>query len=351
MMDTDELQETDGLVVELKELNGALARRQQAAGSAAMRRSLAQQIGRITQLHYLCPEEIRALLGDSPLVGVDGSFGSCGASFPYLVTFFRALARSTRQGVAGNKYWTDKIFSPLLSKDQARVQGLLDQGLNPEDALAHIRWETLAAMEAEAGEAALERERPRILLWDGGFARLATHAPAIWERIKAGVLRQGTIMLGVAEEIATRTLVKQMSETGDTPAEAFAGWADREQLYGMLQPGEIFRVHGHLDAPCRWGRIYARLSRHPQAIAVDYLAEQAGDLEAAMNFLYTVTPAHGRGFPLWLDVVDAEVRITADQVEALLAAYLDPALRELFLRPLRARPTYNGRGDGSRAHA
>ncbi len=337
IMDIDDWQETDGLAAELKELNGALARRQQAAGGTAMRRNLAQQIGKIAPLRYLGPEEIRALFGDSPLVGVDGSFGSCGASFPYTATFFRALARSTRRGAAGNRFWAYKVFSPLLSKDQARVQWLLDQGINPDDALAHIRWETLAAMETQMGEAALEREHPRILLWDGGFARLEKHAPAIWGRIKNGALQKGAIMLGVTEEIATQVLVEQVSEIEDALKGAFTGWADREFLYGLLQPGEILRVHKQTNSPCRWNRVYARLSGHPQAIAVDYLAEQAGDLDDAMNFLYTVTPAHGRGFPLWLDVVDAEVRITAEQVEVLLAAYLDPDLRELFLSPLRAR--------------
>ena len=337
-MGAEEFRETDGLIAELRELNESLTRRQQATGSTVLRRRLAQEIGAISPLRYLAGEEIRTLFGDYPLVGVDGSLNSCGASFPYTVTFFRALARSTREGVTGGKYWTYRVFSPLLAKHQVQVQTLIDQGLDPEDALAHIRWSTLAAMEAEIGETALEREHPRILLWDGGFARLETHAPAIWERVKEGALRQGTIMLGVTEEIATRILTGLLAKKqGLNTVLQGEALADREWLYGMLQPGEVFRVNGQPAVAGKRGRVYARLARHPQVIAVDYLTEQTEELDAALNFLYTVTPSHGRGFPLWLDVVDAEVRITSEQVEVLLAAYLDPALRELFFRPLRAR--------------
>jgi len=35
-------------------------------------------------------------------------------------------------------------------------------------------------------------------------------------------------------------------------------------------------------------------------------------------------------------VVDAEVRLRKEQVEAMIAACLDPAMVEVFLRPLRA---------------
>jgi len=343
LMDDVELQRTDGLAAELQELDRALAQRRQTSGNAAARRRIAQGIGAISALRHLSGEEIRSLFGDAPLVGVDGSMGSCGASFPYTVTLFRALARSTAAGAAGARHWTYRVFSPLLPGHQARVQELLDQGLGPEAALAHIRWSTLAAMEAEAGQAALEREHPRMLLWDGGFARLEEYAPETWERLQESALRQGTVMLGVTEEIATRILADKVPEAAGPEESQYqrAGRpADREWLYGMLQPGEIFQLNG---APAvgpgagKRGRVYARLAAHPQAIAVDYLTAQSGELETALNFLYTITPSRGRGFPLWLDVVDADVRITGDQLEALLTAHLDPALRELFLRPLRAR--------------
>jgi len=87
-------------------------------------------------------------------------------------------------------------------------------------------------------------------------------------------------------------------------------------------------------------RVYVRFSWHPQVIAVDYFPEQEEVLPDALSFLYTITPSHGRGFPLWLDIVDAEVRLTAAHLEGFLAAHLDPHLVELFLRPLRWQRDY-----------
>ncbi len=342
-MDVGNAEPDDGLIAELRELNRSLDRRRRASGTVFDRRRLALQHGFVNALHRLGGQEIHSLFNGSGMVGVDGSLNTRGASFPYTVTLFRALARSTRPGKTGERFWAYRVFSPLLAQHRAAMQAQLDQGLEPEEILARIRWGTLATLEAEVGQDALEREKPRLLLWDGGFARLEAHAPAIWEQLQASALRQGTIMLGVTEEIATRALAGSLLDTEEKAAESCTPGAfrereaDREFLYGVLQPGEAFRTVAPAGRTSRWGRVYTRLARHPQVIAVDYLTGQAGELEAALNWLYTITPSHGRGFPLWLDVVDHEVRLTGEQMEALLAACLDPALQELFLKPLRAR--------------
>lgn len=279
-------------------------------------------------LRRLSGEEIRSFFGDLPLVGVDGSFNNFGAGFPYLVTLFRALARSSRGG-AGERIWAHRVFSPLLPQYQMQVQEKIEAGFDPEAAVAHLRWENLAVLEAEVGKEALLKESPRLFLWDGGFKRLEKHAPSLWRENGEIALRQGAVMLGVTEEIATSSLVRELS----SDSEEMLG--DRELLYGLLKPGEMYCRDGGRDR--KTGRVYVRFARHPQVVAVDYLLEQEKDLATALDFLYTITPAHGRGFPLWLDVVDAEVRITREQMELLLGTYLDPAQVEIFLRPLRAR--------------
>ncbi len=302
-----------------------MQRRKEARGSWEARRRKAREKGSFFPLRRLSSGEIQEFFRGSSLVGVDGSLNTFGAAFPYTVTFFRALARSCRTGAEGKRFWAHRIFSPLLPEHRAKVEEKVKAGLDPEEALARLRWETLAALEAEAGRRALEEEHPRLLLWDGAFARLEAHAPLVWEELKSCALSRRTLLLGVTEEIAT-------SSFRDLGAGMMA---DREILYSLLRPGEGFqlREEGREEV----GRVYVRLASHPQVIAVDYLPEQRGDLATALNFLYTITPEHGRGFPLWLDIVDAEVRITRDQVEVLIANYLDPAVTELFLRPLRAR--------------
>ncbi|MDH7578806.1 MAG: DNA double-strand break repair nuclease NurA [Bacillota bacterium] len=325
--------QVDGLVSELKELNNYLKKRKQVQGSYEARRREARQKGLFFPLRRLGRDEIEDFFRGFPLVGVDGSLNTVGASFPYTVTFFRALARSSRVGAGGEQIWVYQIFSPLLPEHRAKVEEKLKLRLDPEEAVARLRWETLAALEAEVGKRALEKEHPRLLLWDGGFARLETHAPSIWNDVKSRALGEGVVMLGITEEIATSVLGGALPVPGEYGVGELA--ADREILYGLLRPGEGFQRKK--EDREKVGRVYVRLARHPQVIAVDYFPEQSEDLLPALNFLYTITPEHGRGFPFWLDLVDAEVRITREQVEVLLANYLDPALAEVYFRPLRAR--------------
>ncbi len=204
----------------------------------------------------------------------------------------------------------------------------MELGLEAEDALARTRWEMLAELEAEVGMRALAAEEPRVLLWDGGFARLEIHAAGAWGEIRERALRQGTVVLGVTEEVATSSLVKPLFP------DAGENWGDREVLYGVLRPGEAFiREEGNKK---KRGRVYVRFASHPQVLAVDYLPEQKEELMTALCYLFTITPSHGRGFPLWLDIVDAEVRITREEMDTLLASYLDPELLEFYFRPLRS---------------
>ncbi|MGB9791302.1 MAG: DNA double-strand break repair nuclease NurA [Thermacetogeniaceae bacterium] len=320
---------SEGLIEEIQELNRFLRKRRLMVGTAEEKRLRAEREGSFSRLCRLSGEEIRRFFQDQPLVAVDGSFNTYGASFPYLVTFFRALARSTGENSeTGGRIWGHRLFSPLLPSCWEKIKEKLEQGLEAEDALASIRWEMLAELEAEVGLQALAAEKPRLLLWDGGFARLEIHAAATWVRIRKKALDQGTVVLGVTEEIATSSLVQSL-----LPG-AGENWGDREVLYGLLEPGEAFlREEG--DKKKR-GRVYVRFASHPQVLAVDYLPEQRGELMTALCYLYTITPSHGRGFPLWLDIVDAEVRITKEEMDTLLAAYLDPELVEFYLRPLRS---------------
>ncbi len=278
-------------------------------------------------LRALAGEAVRSFFGGRPLAGVDGSVVSLGASYPYCLSFFRALAKVSRPAGEEGKTWSFSLFCPLLPAHGALVEEMIAAGRDAEEALTCLRWEFLVRRELEAARACLERHEPRLLLWDGGFARLRAYGGEEWEEFKKEALARETVLLGVTEEVAARSLGKRLGFSGEA-----ASPADRELLYGLLEPGEAFFV-----AP---GRLYARLAHHPQAVAVDYLPEQEEFVLPALRYVYTITPRAGRGFPLWLDIVDAEVRLTRQEAELLLSSCLDPALTELFLRPLRARRDY-----------
>ncbi|HHV34072.1 MAG TPA: DNA double-strand break repair nuclease NurA [Syntrophomonadaceae bacterium] len=320
----------DELVSELIELNRYLEKRHRVGGTIRERRQRADQKGVFALLSELSGKEISSFFQGRPLVGVDGSLAAYGANYPYVVTFFRALAHTTSSG-SNERIWAQEIFSPLLPRYQEKMEERINKGQGPDEAMAHLRWETLATLEAKVALQALELE-PRLMVLDGGFARLKMHAPEIWNGLKDTALQQEVLLLGVTEEIATCSLAQTLFVEGEQGLPGLMG--DREILFGLLQPGETYRLHEGDSG--EQGRLYARFARHPQVVAVDYLKDQENIFEPALNFLYSITPSHGRGFPLWLDVVDAEVRLSKEEVDAMIATYLDPAMAEVFLRPLRA---------------
>lgn len=248
--------EDEQLVAEIKALNEHLRQRLDSRGSAAERRRQASRVGQFLQLRRLAGEETSAFFQGSSLTGIDGSVNTFGANYPYLVTLFRALARSSRtDGGSGERVWIDELFSPLLPRCQAKLQERIDQGLSPEEALARLRWETLARLEARAGLTAVEKEKPRLLLWDGGFARLETHASDIWEQIRKMAVLTGVVMLGVTEEISTSSLKEALCAP-----EAAGAVADRELLYGLLEPGECYQTERGRSNEQK--RVYVRFAAH-----------------------------------------------------------------------------------------
>lgn len=321
----------DQLIFELKELGQYLEKRHKRGGTTGKRRQRARQKGVFADLSKLSPGEIASFFQGRPLIGVDGSLVNYGASYPYVLTFFRALAHTTGSGGISERIWEQEVFTPLLPRYQDKLDEHLNRGQDAEEVLAHLRWEILATLEAKVAAQSLQG-KPRLLVLDGGFARLKNHAPEIWSSLKSAALEQDVLLVGVTEEIATCSLASTFNLAGEGDFPRVVG--DREILFGLLEPGEAYRLCE--DGGGEKGRFYVRFAKHPQVVAVDYLKAQENEVLFALNFLYTITPSSGRGIPLWLDVVDAEVRLTRGEAEAMIATCLDPAVAEVFLRPLRA---------------
>lgn len=112
----------DQLVSELKELNNYLEKRHRVGGTTGERRQQAEQKGVFAPLSGLSGKEISSFFQGRPLVGVDGSLATYGASYPYVVTFFRALAHTTSSGSSNERIWVQEIFSPLLPRYQEKME-------------------------------------------------------------------------------------------------------------------------------------------------------------------------------------------------------------------------------------
>ncbi|OAT85749.1 DNA double-strand break repair nuclease NurA [Desulfotomaculum copahuensis] len=370
----------ENLVRELARLEESLTAGGRLPGRKALRRRLAERAGRLEPLSPMSPPEITAWFAGGSLAAVDGSVNSLGGAFPYVVEFFQALCLTSH----GERAVTAEVFSPAVSGSLARVRELAAaEGLPGEMALRLLCNRRLSALELQAAQKVVREYRPRLMLFDGGFMRYLRHAPAEWESYCALAVERDVLSVGVIEEVesfhlaqaagleaddsspdgvhsrsgvtAPRSRTEIMPDGNGRPSGAVAirrrttagtaagrpGIYDRELLFGLLEPGECLFTHPQVEVKnAGLYTVFARLSRHPQAVAVDFLCAQAGVAKEVMRYLYTITPAGSRGIPLFLDLVDAEVRLSHRDVRLLAGAGLDPAVRECFFTAQRQRRDY-----------
>lgn len=294
----------------------------------AVRELLVQRAGSLQLLAPMSPEEVERWFSGRPLAAVDGSVNVLGGPFPRVLEFFQALGKTS----TGRRVAEARVFTPLLPGALGELESLAaDENLPQELALLILRSRRLSALELEVGCRLVEEEVPRLLLFDGGFMRYARHAPREWAAFCRLATERGVIAAGVIEEVESYGLAKVCGVLG--PAVL-----DRDLLLGVLEPGECLFVSPELKVKGEsLYTVFARLSRHPQPVAVDFLREQAAFAPQVMRYLYTITPSGGRGIPLFLDVVDAEVRLGKRDVGLLADTCLGRELREIFFTPQRER--------------
>jgi hypothetical protein len=299
------------------------------------RRLLEQQVGEIRRLRKLSRPELAEILAGGTLVGVDGSINRFGGNFPHYIALLRAMAKPTR-GV------------PIVEKD---VHVPLLQPEIPVEADETVRQAKMAALEIRAATLGLERFAPRILLLDGPLVRFYMRSRESFTILARKSLVRESILLGIIENIESRVISSILD------ASAPPGWAhqfDRDLLYDTLDPGEVLVVRqsakvsfqpeaGAMEAAD--GEVipiftfFARLSEAPDVIGIDLLAEQVDRVIPLLDYLYSLTPARGRGIPIWLDVVDKEVRLTDTEI-ATYISLLPAGLRRRLLSSKREERVY-----------
>ena len=82
--------------------------------------------------------------------------------------------------------------------------------------------------------------------------------------------------------------------------------------------------------------LFYEVLNRPKPIGIDLMEEQQVYLNQVGNLILTLTPRDGRGIPLWLDIIDKNVRISDTVMKGLLSTYLGADYVE-FLKPKREK--------------
>ncbi|PSL42240.1 NurA domain-containing protein [Salsuginibacillus halophilus] len=258
-------------------------------------------------------EDINNWLNDRGLGAVDGSVNQAGAEPPHVIYFFQALAMMMNR----RQYESSDIYIPLIEEDD-------------EEEWKTARSTRMASLELETARRMIVEEKPGLVMMDGSLMHYRIEASESWAALRETALAQGVYLIGVSEEVGTRYLA-------DWPpiAPHAAGLTyDKDILFGVLKPSEWLYL-AEAQQKEELETVWMRASSDPAITGVDILKEQAEQLPAIMDIVYSFTPQESRGIPLPLDLVDKNVRITNQMVETLVEQYISPDFRYRFFRAKR----------------
>lgn len=280
---------------------------------------LDEGIGSFIPCKSLNHQDISHIVEKGGIVGVDGSTNSAGGPYPYLLTLQQALAKACNQK-KDHVTMTDAL-SPLTMK----------ASLSEEEYREFVKG-NLACLEVKAALGALKQLSPRVILLDGSLVRYKIEAAPLWEKLKIQALAQNTLLVGVVEGISTGVISECLKNR--LPKSGYPA-SDWEILFGLLQVGEMLEIAPGLFKE-GFRTCFMRSSVDPKPIGIDLPEEQQGYLNEVANLVFTLTPRDGRGIPLWLDIIDKNVRISDTVMEGLLGTYLGDDYVE-FLKPKRQK--------------
>ena len=268
-----------------------------------------EKSGRIVKLQKLEKDEI---LNAGLIVGVDGSTNRVGGAFPHYIDFFKALAKPTR----GDNIFIEKIYSPVINEEEVSKEVILSE------------TELDAAMEA------IDKIKPQIIMMDGGLIRYQINNRDKYNELQEKCISENIILFGVIKDIKTNIIARNFGMS--------SGIFDREVLYGRLNTGEGLIIHNSINNKYHDGNVvsaFLRTSNSAWAIGIDILEAQSRHIEDMANLVYTLTPENSRGVPIWLDIVDKEVKITDSYIKMSLEEFLDRDIYEKFFVSERDRRT------------
>ncbi|MEW8973840.1 MAG: DNA double-strand break repair nuclease NurA [Tissierellaceae bacterium] len=286
-----------------------------------VRTFIQNHIGEIRKLEKLENRHLALYEAKGGIVGVDGSTNKIGGAYPHFVEAFQALAKSTTN--KDEPVILADIYSPLYPEQE---ENLLDDGERIVEDTKNIK---LATIEVEAALKSIDELKPYAILMDGGLIRYNIYANDRWMELRERCEKQGIILVGVIKDIKTSIIGDKMRELDTNIEECFY---DRELLFGKLNYGEIIVIRDEVNKkePKGYSSAFLRSSLAPTVIGMDIIDSQREHIEEMARLVFTLTPENSRGVPLWLDIVDKEVKISDEIMRALMERYMDRGIYERF---------------------
>lgn len=283
---------------------------------ANIRQKIQDKLKPIRQMAKLKVDNLSNWLEKKQIGAVDGSVNASKGEGIYTLYFFQGLAKT----LSGNECRRFDIYCPLV-----------EEGDQEESKM--IRTKRMSSLELLVAKQLMEEENIKVLLMDGSLTHYDIESPKEWKALKEIALEKNVLLAGISEAVGTKQIIKLDEEWEDKFP------LDRDLLFGLLEQGEMLYAKG-VQAKKNVHNAWLRPSSSPAVIGVDMLNEQKDYMEELCDLIYTLTPKEGRGIPLFLDMVDKEVRITDKLVEVLIEQYITPEMRQRFFTPKRTERIY-----------
>ncbi len=271
------------------------------------RKELTENVGRLIEMEKFPKEKLSKY---KRTVGVDGSNNRSGGAFPHFIEIFQGLAKSTD----GNEVYKNKVYTPTLNDIY-------------ED--KNLSQKYLATIEIETALEYINKYDFDYLMMDGGFIRYKINCLDLFTELRETCEAKNIILFGLIKDLKTNVIARSL--------EIDESIYDREILFNRLKTGEAVLIRNEINKKFindglgeGFSSAFMRTSKFPGAVGLDILDTQEKYLEEISNLIYTLTPMSSRGVPLWLDIVDKDVKITDEILTTLLEEYLDRDVYERF---------------------
>ncbi len=286
-----------------------------------------KNVGQIKKMEKLDQEKLHQIYENGGIVGVDGSNNRIGGAYPHYIELFQGLAKSTAK--KDEPIYKTHIYTPLVSEER---ENLLEEG---DRIIEEKKDKMLANIELEAALESISL-KPHAIIMDGGLIRYNIYADDKWQDLRGICEDKDITLFGVIKDIKTSIIGDKLREADANIKELLY---DRELLFGVLDYGEmiLIRDDANRKEPQGYASVFLRSSLQPSVVGMDIIDSQRDRLEDMANLVFTLTPENSRGVPLWLDIVDKEVKITDNIMRGLFETYMDRGIYERFFVSERAK--------------